>query len=116
MNNSLPLRPHIFLAVEACLAEQGWSGLPEAFWALSDLSFLTCRMEPGWVITRAPWEDQARSWVSEPSGSPGPPLGRGSGSPCLAERVGWVKTTPLSVLCMHQENSQPPLKWECRQF
>ena len=50
-------------AVEAGLEEQSWSGPSEAQWALSDLSFLTCRMEPGWVITKALWEDEARLWV-----------------------------------------------------
>ena len=36
----LPFHLQIFLAVEACLAEQGWSGLSEALGALSGLRFL----------------------------------------------------------------------------
>ena len=53
----------IFWAVEAGLAQLSWSGPSEARWALSDLSFRTCRMEPGWVITKALWEDEAWLWV-----------------------------------------------------
>lgn len=81
MSNWLPLHPQIFWAVEAGLAEQSWSGPSEAPWALSDLSFLTCRMEPGWVITKALWEDEARLWV------PWSTSGRGSRSPWLGGRV-----------------------------
>ena len=36
----LPFHLQIFLAVEACLAERGWSGLSEALGALSGLRFL----------------------------------------------------------------------------
>ena len=63
MSSWLPLHPRIFWAVEAGLAQLSWSGPSETRWALSDLSFRTCRMEPGWVITKALWEDEAWLWV-----------------------------------------------------